>query len=248
MIDLAAIYSVWLRDIIRSFREKSRFLGSLARPILWLVIMGTGLRPAFQGGGVDYLHFIFPGVIAMTLIFTATQSAISIIWDREFGFLKEMLVAPIPRSSIVIGKALSGSTTATMQGIITLLFAPFIGVKMSPLMIVEVLGLMFLISFALTSLGLVIASRMKSFEGFGTISNFVVMPMYFLSGAIFPTAGLPLWLKSLIFMNPLSYGVDAMRKVILGLGSFPMALDLGFVACFGVAMVGVAVPFFSREG
>jgi ABC-2 type transport system permease protein len=171
----------------------------------------------------------------------------SIIWDREFGFLKEVLAAPVPRLSIVVGKSLGGATQATLQGIITLLFAPLIGLWLSPLAIVELIVMMFIVAFALTAFGVVIACRMTSFEGFGTISNFVVMPMYFLSGAIYPTSNAPDWLKPLIVVNPLSYGVDALRHITVGVGSFPFLLDLGFILLFSAVMVAIALPLFNRE-
>jgi ABC-2 type transport system permease protein len=157
------------------------------------------------------------------------------------------LAAPVSRLSIVVGKSLGGATQATMQGIITLLFAPLIGLWLSPLAIIELIVMMFIVAFALTALGVVIASNMTSFEGFGTISNFVVMPMYFLSGAIYPTSNVPVWLKPLIAINPLSYGVDALRHITVGAGTFPFAVDAVFLVIFALIMVGIAVPMFNRE-
>ncbi len=250
-ISWEAVYGIFLRDVKKFWRERSRLLGGVARPILWLLILGSSLKAAIStdaiGGGVDYQQYIFPGVIGLTLIFSALQSAMSIIWDREFGFLKEVLAAPVPRLSIVIGKALGGATQATLQGIITLLFAPLIGLWLSPLAIVELIVMMFVVAFALTALGIVIAGRMTSFEGFGTISNFVVMPMYFLSGAIYPTSDVPVWLKPLIVINPLSYGVDALRHITVGVGSFPFLFDLGFIVLFSAVMVAIALPLFNKE-
>jgi ABC-2 type transport system permease protein len=247
-----AAYGIWLRDLKKFWRERSRLLGGVARPILWLLILGTGLRAAVNPNslgvtGVDYTQYIFSGVIGLTLIFAALQSAVSIIWDREFGFLKEVMAAPVSRLSILVGKALGGATQAVLQGIITLAFAPLIGLWPSPLTIIELIVVMFLVAFALTALGVVIASRMTSFEGFGTISNFVVMPMYFLSGAIYPTANAPDWLKPLIIVNPLSYGVDALRHISIGTGTFSLAFDLIFLACFSVAMMAIALPLFNKE-
>jgi ABC-2 type transport system permease protein len=250
-ISWEATYGIWLRDIKKFWRERSRLLGGIARPVLWLLILGSSLKSAISAdastGGVDYQQYIFPGVIGLTLIFSSLQSAMSIIWDREFGFLKEVLAAPVPRLSIVIGKSLGGATQATMQGIITLVFAPLIGLWLSPIAIVQLILMMFVVAFALTALGVVIASNMASFEGFGTISNFVVMPMYFLSGAIYPTANVPLWLKPLIVVNPLSYGVDALRHITVNAGSFPFWFDVAFLLVFAVVMVGIALPLFNRE-
>jgi ABC-2 type transport system permease protein len=250
-LDLEAIYSIWLRDIKKFWRERSRLWGGISRPILWLIILGSGLRgainPSALNGAANYQQYIFPGVIGLTLIFSALQSAISIIWDREFGFLKEVLVAPVPRTSIIIGKVLGGASQATMQGTITLMFAPLIGLWLPISTIIVCILTMFIVACALTALGVMIASNMTSFEGFGTLSNFVVMPMYFLSGAIYPTASAPDWLKPLIIVNPLSYGVDALRQVIVGIGQFPLVFDLGFLALFGVVMVVLAVRLFKNE-
>lgn len=250
-IDPEAVFGIWLRDLKKFWRERSRLWGGVARPILWLLILGSSLRPAIStatlGADIDYLQYIFPGVIALTLVFASLQSAVSIIWDREFGFLKEVLVAPVSRLSIIIGKALGGATQAALQGIITMLFAPVIGLWLPVPTIAAMLVMMFIVSFALTALGIVIASRMTSFEGFGVISNFVVMPMFFLSGAIYPTASVPEWIKPLIIINPLSYGVDAMRHITIAIGSFPFWLDLGFLVVFSLVMIGLAVPQFNRE-
>jgi ABC-2 type transport system permease protein len=242
------VYAIWLRDTKAMFRERSRLVSSLVRPILWLFIMGNGLRPMMQNAtGLDYTQFIFPGVVGMTLIFTAIHSATSIIWDREFGFLREVLVAPISRGAVVLGKALGGSTQATVQGITTLLFAPFVGLYLTPLQIINTILLMFLIAFSLTSLGILIASRLTSFEGFGSISNFVVMPMYFLSGSIYPLDDLPLWLKSLTLINPLSYGVDLLRGELIHMYHFSLGIDLLAVTLFGILMLFLAIPLFNQS-
>lgn len=246
-----AIYGIWLRDLKKFWRERSRLLGGVARPILWLIILGTSLKPAIStqtlGGSMDYTQYIFPGVLGLTLIFSAIQSATSIIWDREFGFLKEVLAAPVPRLSVIIGKAFGGATQATLQGLITLLFGPLIGLWIPGIQIVKLIFLMFLIGFALTLLGIVIASRMTSFEGFGTISNFVVMPMYFLSGAIYPISSAPNWIQAVSVFNPLAYGVDAMRHIAIGIGLHSLWLDIGFMAVFSLVMLAIAYPMFKRE-
>lgn len=248
MIDLDGIAMIWLRDLIRFFRERTQLLGSLSRPVLWLLIFGTGLQPAFRSvGGLSYTQFVFPGIIAMTLLFTSIQSAISIIWDREFGFLKEVLVAPVSRTSVAAGKALSGATLAVIQGAITLVFAPLVGVKLTLVGALALLPVMFLISLALTGIGILIAARMTSFEGFGTISNFLIMPMYFMSGGIFPPTGLPAWLGALIRINPLTYGVDALRSVLLHQHYFPLELDLALLVGFTALMTAIGVVSFSRQ-
>lgn len=245
-MDFDAIKMIWLRDIIRHFRDKVRLLGSVTRPVLWLLIMGTGLRAAFNVQGITYTHFIFPGIIAMNLIFAAMMSTISIIWDREFGFLREILVAPIPRSSIAIGKALSGSTVAFIEGLFVLAFAPFIKIHIPLTNLLLLLPLMFFIAFICTSMGIVIAARMTSFEGFGVISNFVIMPMFFLSGAMFPIDNLPYWISFVIRINPLTYGVDLLRWNTLGIKVFPLYADFLYLAIFAVIMLSIAVFEFGK--
>lgn len=240
-------FIIWQRDIKRMLRDKHQFYGSFARPVLWLLVLGMGLRPVFKdNGGVDYLQFIFPGIVAMSLIFSAMWSGISIIWDREFGFLKEILVAPIPRTSIVTGKIMGGATQAMVQGGITLLFAPLIGVKITIAGFFALLGIMLIISFALSSMGIALASRIYSYEGFGTISNFVIMPLFFLSGAVYPVQTLPSWLKVIVSLNPVTYGVDLMRGAVLGVFQFPIFLDLLYITGFGLIMALLAVFLFRR--
>jgi ABC-2 type transport system permease protein len=246
-MDWNTIYMIWLRDLIRYVRQRSQLYGSIFRPILWLFILGTGLRPSFHTvGGFNYTQFIFPGIIAMSLIFASIQSAISIIWDREFGFLKEILVAPVSRTSIALGKAFAGSTLSVMQGVIILIFAPLIRVPIAWYNILALIPAMFLISFALVGIGIIIASRMTSFEGFGTFMNFLIMPMFFLSGAMFPVSGLPAWLKTILYINPLSYGVDLLRKIVLGIAAFPTIVDCAFLLIFGTAAISLAIMFFNR--
>jgi ABC-2 type transport system permease protein len=246
-MDWNTIYMIWLRDLIRYVRQQSRLYSSIARPILWLFILGSGLRPSFGAiRGFNYTQFIFPGIIAMALIFTAIQSAISIIWDREFGFLKEILVAPVPRTAIALGKAFAGSTLSIFQGTLILIFAPIVKVPIVWYNILILIPAMFLISFALVGIGIIIASRMTSFEGFGTIMNFLIMPMFFLSGAMFPVTGLPAWLKVVVYLNPLTYGVDLLRNIVLGISTFSVALDCGILCLFSVAVIFFAVLFFNR--
>lgn len=244
--DVEAIWAICLRDLKRLWRDRTRFLGGVVRPVLWLLIMGHSLKPAVTNLGVDYTKYLFPGVLGMTLVFTALHSAISIIWDREFGFLKEVMVAPIPRSAVMLGKVLSGTVEACLQGLTTLVFAPLIGLWPTLIQVGELLLVMFLVSFSLTALGTAIAARMTSFEGFGTISNFIIMPMYFLSGAIYPVDRLPLWIKSLTVINPLTYCIDAIRAITVGLNVFPLMQDLSLIIVFGLVMLLVAYPAFLR--
>ena len=246
-MDWSTIYMIWLRDLIRYVRQRSRLYGSIVRPILWLFILGSGLRPSFGAvQGYNYTQFIFPGIIAMALIFTGIQSAISIIWDREFGFLKEILVAPVPRTAIALGKAFAGSTLAVFQGALILVFAPLVKVSLAWYKIALLVPVMFLISFSLVGIGIIIACRMTSFEGFGTIMNFLIMPMFFMSGAVFPISGLPPWLRVLVHVNPLTYGVDLLRNIVLGISTFPPAASCLVLTAVGIAVISVAVFLFNR--
>jgi len=212
------IYITWLRDVKRFFRDRIRLIGAFAQPLIYLFLLGTGLQSAFQAfgsGETKYVTFMFPGIVCMTVLFTSMFSAISIIWDREFGFLKEMLVAPIPRSSIAIGKVFGGATTALMQGFLLLLFMPLAGIPYSLEKMVMMLLVMFLLSISLTSFGVAFAARMRSMEAFPIMMNFILLPMFFLSGAMFPLQNLPGWMMVLTKINPMSYAVDAMRGVAL---------------------------------
>ncbi len=248
-IDPEAVWMIWQRDLVRFSRQPTRLYGSIVRSVVWLFALGLGLRQSFVPvSGMNYTQFLFPGVIAMALIFASLQSAISVIWDREFGFLKEVMVAPIPRSAILLGKALGGASTATLQGAIVLALAPLAGVPLTVTSVLAGLALMFLTSVAMTSLGLVIAVRMTDFEGFGSLQNLVVMPMYLLSGAMFPTHGLPVWLDAILVANPLSYGVHAVRGVLLGYYTHPLLLDVAVLSGFAVAMLSIALWLLQREG
>ena len=248
MTDLSAVSMIWRRDMIRLSRDRAQIAGSLARPILWLLVLGFGMGSAFPGfGGLSYISYLFPGIVAMNLLFASFLSAISIIWDREFGFLKEMLVAPISRVSIALGKAASGATVSCLQGCLVLFFIPLVKISIPPWRIAAGLPVMFLIAFAITSLGLLVASRMTSFEGFGTIANFVIMPMFFLSGAVFPLSTAPRALQAIGFINPLTYGVDVLRWLFLGVRHFPLVLDLLVLLLFALATVSGAVWAFCRR-
>lgn len=247
-MDLAAIYIVWLRDLKVNLRDRAQLIGSIVRSILWLVVLGLGLRAAFRSvGGVTFSEYIFPGIIGMTILFGSVQSAISIVWEKEFGFLRELLVAPIPRSSITIGKILSGATLAMGQGIIVMALAPVVGVSLTVIGVIEALLLMFLLSVTLTCVGIIIAARLATFQGFGVIVNLFIMPMFFFSGAIFPLPWLPDWLKTIIVINPLTYGVDALRAVTIGLWDFSLAFDIGLMIAFSIILTIAALLLFVKE-
>lgn len=211
---IMGVYTIWLRDLIRFFRDRPRIIGSIAQPSLYLFVLGTGLSAALgREQASSYIKFIYPGIIAMTLLFTSIFSAISIIWDREFGFLKEVLVAPVSRAAVAVGKSFGGATVATLQGSMMLIFAPLVGFKPGIIFLLQLIPLMLLIGFSITAMGVLVASRMKSMEGFQVIMNFVLMPMFFLSGAMFPLKGLPGWLSYMTKFDPLTYGVDALRNL-----------------------------------
>jgi ABC-2 type transport system permease protein len=249
IFDPAAVYMIWHREIVRFLRRRSRLAAGVVRSLVWLFVLGIGLRRSFVPlRGLSYEQFLFPGIIAMAVIFASLQSAISIIWDREFGFLREIMAAPIPRASVVLGKALGGSTTASFQGLIVLAFAPLAGVHLTVLHALGAAGLIFLTSFSLVCLGIVIAARMQDFESFGSIQNFVVMPLYLLSGAMFPLARTGHSLRVLVDIDPLSYGVDSIRQLLVGYRVHTLLLDVGFLCVFSLALLLPAVALFEREG
>jgi ABC-2 type transport system permease protein len=247
--ELVGIYAVWLREFKRFYRDKAGFVSSIARPMLWLLILGLGIGGAmrFSGMNLDYLPFITPGIIAMSVLFTSLFSGISVIWDREFGFLKEMLVAPISRKSIIIGKSLGGSTSSIIQSVIIIILASLIGVQFSISSLIMILPLIVLISVGFVALGIAIASLMDTMEGFSVIMNFIVMPMFLLSGALFPISNLPSFVSWVLYINPMTYAVETLRYAVLGITSFNIFLSLGFVVAFAVAMSVIASVIFSRR-
>lgn len=254
------IYTIWLREVKKFWRDKSRIIGATVQPALFLLLLGTGIGKGipqafhvtngtqeFMPGVKDYLTFIYPGIIAMTILFTSVFSAISIIWDREIGFLKEVMVAPISRWAVAIGKTFGGSTVAMLQGCLMLLLAPIIGVELTLLSILALLPLLLYISFSLTAMGIAAAARMRSMQGFTVIMNFLTLPMFFLSGAMFPVHGLPSWMDTLVRVNPLTYGVDILRAVVIGYHDYPFIYDLYVVGLFGILMLGLAVLAFNER-
>jgi ABC-2 type transport system permease protein len=216
-IALKTIYTIWLREVKTFAREKFRVVAMIAQPLLYLLVLGNGINSGVTlnaNGGINYLTFMYPGIIGMSILFTSIFSAVSIIWDREFGFLKEVLVAPVPRWAVSIGKTFGGASIAIVQATIMILMAPIIGISLSLTMIIEMWILAFLIGVALTSLGIAIAARMASMQGFQMIMNFLVMPLYFLSGAMFPLSSAPSWMKALMVVDPLTYCVDGLRNIV----------------------------------
>src|SRR6266550_1438827 len=265
--DARAVKIVWQRELIRFGQDRLRIVTSLVQPFLFLFVLGTGLSRIASAGthGVDLRTFVYPGVLCMAVLFTAMFSAASLVWDREFGFLREMLVAPVSRSSLVIGKCLGGATVATFQGVIMLALAGFVHVPYSPGLLLVLVAEMALVALTLTALGTLIASRMEQVEGFMAVMQFMVLPMFFLSGAVFPLSRLPHWLSWLTKVDPLSYAVDPMRRAIFdhvrapagvahtlnpgmtwGGWRLPTSLELGMIGFLGAVLLGVAVIQFSR--
>jgi len=247
--NIKGVYVIWLRELKRYWVDKARIFSSLAQPLMFLFILGTGLSSAFKRAGSGFgIDFIFPGIVGMTILFTAIFSAVSIVWDREFGFLKEVLVAPVSRTAVAIGKALGGASVAMIQGTLILLLAPVIGVNLSLFTIIKMWFYMFLIAFSITSLGLIPAVKMRTMEGFQMVMNFFLFPMFLLSGALFPIRNLPKWLSFLVRVNPLTYGVDLLRQTVIGpkVAVFNPYLDLLFISVFGAVSISIAVVMFRR--
>ncbi len=265
-----AVKVVCQRELLRFKGDKIRIVASAAQPVLFLVVLGSGLSdrggPGLAGSEIDYQTFLFPGALAMSVLFTAMFSAMSIVWDREFGFLREMLVAPVPRSAIVVGKALGGSLVASFQGLIILSLAGVAGVPYHPAMLALLIGEVLLVAFAVSGFGLVLAARIREMQAFMGIMNLVVMPLFFMSGALYPLGNLPGWLQAVARLNPLTYAVAAMRSTVFAfvddvpdglqarLGAdvtwfghtVPPGLAVAAVAVLGAALVTVAVGEFRR--
>ncbi|RLC34699.1 MAG: ABC transporter [Candidatus Nealsonbacteria bacterium] len=253
------IYTIWQREIIRYIRAKTRIISTLFQPIMFLVIFGVGLKQTLAAGnfGIDFVQFMYPGVIAMSIMSTAVFSTISTVWDREFGFLKEILVTPTSRIAIALGKTVGATTIASIQALILLVLAPFIGVKIGIAIILPLFALMILLAFALSGLGLLISSLMKTTENFGLLMQMLIFPMFFLSGAFFPLTAVPTWMGAIAKINPLTYGVDAFRQIVLGnqvaqsvlegLAINSVIADTLFLVGFSVVMVGAAVIAFNKK-
>ena len=242
---LYTIYILWLRQLKRYFRSKSRMIGSLGQPILFLVALGYGLGPTFsKAGGGDYIQFLTPGVIAMGILFTAIFSGIEIIWDRQFGFLKETLVAPVSRISIMIGRTLGGATVALMQGVVVLIISMFIGFHPQISLIIPAFLFMLGIALTFTALGTAIASKLEDMQGFQLIMNFVVMPTFFLSGALFPlSAGV---IGNIAKFNPLTYGIDGLRATLVGVEQIGIWTDVTVITAIVVIFMIVGAYLFSK--
>jgi ABC-2 type transport system permease protein len=265
--DLRAIKIVWQRELIRFSRDRMRIVTALLQPLLFLFVLGTGLSRLASAGthGVDLRTFVYPGVLAMAVMFTAIFSAASIVWDREFGFLREMLVAPVRRGSIVLGKCFGGATVAGIQGLIVIALAPLVHVPYAPAMILEIVALLILLAFSITAFGVMAAARINQMQSFMALTQMLIMPMFFISGAMFPVAGLPAWLAFLNRVDPLTYAVDPIRRTVFahlaispaarealvpGVTWFgwrvPGLIEAGVVALLGVIMLTIAIWEFGR--
>ncbi|MDD5111550.1 MAG: ABC transporter permease [Candidatus Altiarchaeota archaeon] len=233
-----AIIALWYREVKAYSNDRPRIISSIVRSLLWLVIFGSGLNSArFSGLEVNYQEFLFPGVVGMSLLFTSMFAGVSVIWDREFGFLKEIVVSPITRPAMLLGKVLGGSTIAVAEALLILSCSSLIGVHVNWINLPLILLAMILISFTLVSLGLTVASFIESFEGFNTIMSFVIMPMFFMSGAVFPLSSVPEWMMPIVRLNPLTYGVDAIRTLILGISYMDLHVDFAVLAASSLLML-----------
>jgi len=246
---IEVIYILWLRQLKHYWRSKARLLGSLGQPLLFLVTFGFGFGPMYTraSGGANYLDFLAPGIVSMSILFTAVFSGLEVIWDRQFGFLKETMVAPISRTEIMIGKTFGGATIAMIQGLIVLSLTYLMGFRIPSLASLAVgLVFMFLIAIFFTGLGLAIASKMKDMQGFQLIMNFLIMPIFFLSGALFPLENLPQTIYFVSRIDPLTYGVDGLRGVIAGVSVFGIYNDLAIMALLSVFVCLIGAFLFSK--
>jgi ABC-2 type transport system permease protein len=261
MNNFLGVYTIWYRDILRFWYDKARIFSALMFPVFFLFIFGSGLSGSIGmlGGGVDFLQFMYPGIIGMSVLMGAFMSGVSIVWDREFGFLKEVLVAPINRISVALGRTLGSATVASIQGIMILILAPIIKVSLSIWTVLALIPLMFLLAASMGSLGILLASRIKSTEAFQAIMQMLMFPMIFLSGVFFPMQNLPSWMSFIVKINPASYGVATIRQVVLGNppdSPFSISLfghvmtiweNIAVMAAFGFVMIVLAMWSFGRQ-
>ena len=245
---MKAIYILWLREMKRYFRSPAQIVAGLGQPMLYLLALGFGLGPVFaKSGHGSYMQFLAPGVVGMTLLFSGAFSGIGLIWDKQFGFLKETLVAPVPRMQVMIGRTLGSATVATMQGCLVLIACAIVGFRpVSLLAIPAVLLTMALIATVFCAFGTAIGSRLESMQAFPLVMNFLMMPLFFLSGALYPLDGLPFALKAVTTVNPLSYGVDGLRDMLIGVTHFGWTLDIGVLAAVAALFLALGAYSFSK--
>ena len=251
MINKTAVYVLWLREMKRFWRAKSRVVGALAMPLFFLAFLGLGFRRLTipgMSGDIDYIRFLVPGIIGMSILFSSTFGGLSVLWDREFGFLKEIMVAPVSRVSIVLGRIAGGATTALIQAVLILGISYIMGFKIINVSSIF-LAIVFMILIAITflGLGLVFASKMRDIQGFSIVMNFVIFPLFFLSGALFPLENFPVWLRYISKIDPLTYGVDGLRAALIGVSSFSIISNLIFMLMFSSVMILLGAYFFEKS-
>ena len=242
-----AIYILWLRRLKRYIRSKQRMFASLAQPLLFLFAFGFGFGPVFaKAGGGNYINFLAPGIIAMSVMFTAVFSGIEIIWDKQFGFLKETLVAPVSRFNIMLGRTLGGATVALIQGVVVLLITFLVGFHPSLASSLLAFVFMFLLALFFTAFGTAIASKLDDMQGFPLIINFIVMPLFFLSGALFPVTGLPKIFGYIVKLNPLTYAIDGIRGALTSMHTFSFTTDFTVLVIITLVCVYIGSALFKR--
>jgi len=250
---LLPAFTLWWREIVRFYRQKSRVVGVLASPLVFWIVLGSGFGNSFRGAGGQgqqhYMDYFYPGTLILIVLFTSIFAMMSLIEDRQEGFLLSVMVAPVPRSAIVLGKVLGGTTLSAIQGMVFLIFAPFAGVHFDPLQLFLVAVVVFLVSFALTALGFAIAWPMDSTSAFHGIINLFLIPLWLLSGALFPLSGASVWIRALMYMNPLTYGVEALRDLLYpGMDTqFPLPSAIATLLLFSLVMFGLAFLMANRR-
>ncbi|VVC00055.1 ABC-2 type transporter [uncultured archaeon] len=253
MGELKGIYAIWYRELKVFSREKSRVISSIVSPILWLLIIGGGIGSVVSFSGIPYQTFIYPGILVQAALFSSVFFGVYIVWDRKIDFLKEVLVSPISRTSIFVGKVIGGSTDTLIETVILLIIGYFMiqagmmpGLQLNLLSAALALIILFITTISLVSIGLIVGSQMESPEGFQLVSSFLIFPMFFLSGALYPINNLPSWLSPFIFIDPVTYSVDALRSVLLGASQFSLGLDLLVMCVFAAATIGVGTYAFGK--
>ena len=248
MINFQAIYTMWSREMKRTVRAKSRIIGALGMPFFFLAFLSFGFGSVqFPGLGTGYINFLAPGIIGMVILFTSIFAGISVIWDRQFGFLKEIMVSPVNRLSIMLGRTIGGVTVSIFQGLLIFGISLLIGFSVTNISgILFTLIYMFLISTIFVSIGTSFASKMQDMQGFQLIMNFFIFPIFLLSGALFPLSALPSWLLAITYINPLTYGVDGIRGSLIGINHFPLLVDAGVLLAFSVAFVALGSYLFGK--
>ncbi len=260
MSDLRAVFTLWRRDVLRFGRDRSSIFSSLGQPLFFLLIFGVGLEPivtGLGGDGFDFKQFLFPGILAMTVMFTSVYSAVSVVIDRQFGFLRGIAVAPISNTAVVLGKVAGGSTVALLQGLIMLALAPALGIRLPWGRIPLLVGLILLVAAVMTSLGTLMAIRQRSIAGFHMLMNFIFLPMLFLSGSFFPLNDVPPWMRALAVLNPVTYSVDPLRRALLSetipqqiveaVSFVPMTTSILAMAAYGLAFLFAAAHLFNNR-